>query len=176
MYSRCLLLSLPAAPLTFPPHNKRAPLNALYGVKVGVLESCHLIGSEDFAIPQSRKTSAFKMAANLQGVLEDNCRENVLSDRILVVGAGGIGCELLKNLVLTGFKDIEVVRFSYVVSRHLCYIALDLPVHGCFLTRYNPPPPNWQIIGTSQENTLELQTLCFVPVFTSLISCIYSVD
>ena len=53
MYSRCLLLSLPAAPLTFSPHNKRAPLNALYGVKVGVLESCHLIGSEDFAIPQS---------------------------------------------------------------------------------------------------------------------------
>ena len=53
MYSRCLLLSLPAAPLTFPPHNKRAPLNALYGVVVGVLESCHLIGSEDFAIPQS---------------------------------------------------------------------------------------------------------------------------
>ena len=47
-------LSLPAAPLTFPPHNKRAPLNALYGVKVGVLESCHLIGSEDFAIPQSQ--------------------------------------------------------------------------------------------------------------------------
>ena len=57
MYSRCLLLSLPAAPLTFPPHNKRAPLNALYGVKVGVLESCHLIGSEDFAIPQSQKTT-----------------------------------------------------------------------------------------------------------------------
>ena len=53
MYSRCLLLSLPAAPLTFAPHNKRAPLNALYGVKVGVLESCHLIGFEDFAIPQS---------------------------------------------------------------------------------------------------------------------------
>ena len=57
MYSRCLLLSLPAAPLTFPPHNKRAPLNALYGVKVGVLESCHLIGSEDFAIPQSLFTA-----------------------------------------------------------------------------------------------------------------------
>ena len=54
MYSRCLLLSPPAAPLTFPPHNKRAPLNALYGVVVGVLESCHLIRSEDFAISQSQ--------------------------------------------------------------------------------------------------------------------------
>ena len=51
MYSRCLLLSLPAAPLTFPPHNKRAPLNALYGVVVGVLESCHFIRSENFAFP-----------------------------------------------------------------------------------------------------------------------------
>lgn len=34
--------------------------------------------------------------------------------QILVVGAGGIGCELLKNLVLTGFTDITVVRaFSF---------------------------------------------------------------
>ncbi len=32
--------------------------------------------------------------------------------KVLVVGAGGIGCELLKNLVLIGFKYIEVVSID----------------------------------------------------------------
>lgn len=33
----------------------------------------------------------------------------VSNSRVLVVGTGGIGCELLKNLVLTGFRDIVAV-------------------------------------------------------------------
>lgn len=42
-----------------------------------------------------------------------NLAKLISSAKILMVGAGGIGCELLKNLVLTGFKDIVVVSFVH---------------------------------------------------------------
>ena len=35
--------------------------------------------------------------------------DTIQSARILCIGAGGIGCELLKTLVCTGFRHIELV-------------------------------------------------------------------
>jgi ubiquitin-like 1-activating enzyme E1 B len=52
--------------------------------------------------------------AKLRQILSKERFEKIQAAKLLVVGAGGIGCELLKNLVLTGFKDIEVIDLDTI--------------------------------------------------------------
>ncbi|KAF2856430.1 ubiquitin-activating enzyme E1 3 [Plenodomus tracheiphilus IPT5] len=47
---------------------------------------------------------------SLGGTLQAQIKES----RVLMVGAGGIGCELLKNLVLTGFGEIHIVDLDTI--------------------------------------------------------------
>ncbi len=44
--------------------------------------------------------------------LKEELADQIAKAKVLVVGTGGIGCELLKNLVLTGFKNIVAVSYS----------------------------------------------------------------
>jgi len=44
-------------------------------------------------------------------------RDKINSAKILVIGAGGIGCELLKSLCLSGFIHITVVYSLPLICR-----------------------------------------------------------
>jgi len=52
--------------------------------------------------------------SNLRQVLGKKLLDKVENSRILMVGSGGIGCELLKNLVMSGFRNIEIIDLDTI--------------------------------------------------------------
>ncbi|KAF5008725.1 hypothetical protein FDECE_5012 [Fusarium decemcellulare] len=63
--------------------------------------------------PQKRSPVMTRDRFNQQS-LGASLNTSVKQARVLMVGAGGIGCELLKNLVLTGFGEIHIVDLDTI--------------------------------------------------------------
>merc|ERR1712226_1386637 len=57
----------------------------------------------------SAEVAALPLGKAMSGYLE-----KANKSKVLMVGAGGIGCELLKNLVLSGFIDIVIIDLDTI--------------------------------------------------------------
>ncbi|TQV95043.1 ubiquitin-activating enzyme E1-like protein [Cordyceps javanica] len=63
---------------------------------------------------QAKQTSKVTRDRYNQQSLGASLNSKVKQSRVLMVGAGGIGCELLKNLVLMGFGQINIVDLDTI--------------------------------------------------------------
>lgn len=55
----------------------------------------------------------------LRKILGSERLQRVKSSKIVMVGAGGIGCELLKDLLLSGFGEIHIVDLDTITLSNL---------------------------------------------------------
>lgn len=90
------------------------PVNSVRATAHALLSRPSSFTGEGFAGDMSDAVSAF---------LHDDCR-------ILVIGAGGLGCELLKDLALMGFGNLDVIDMDTIdvsnLNRQFLFRAADV--------------------------------------------------
>ena len=74
---------------------------------------------------------SFKPQATL--IMKILSEEKIKNAKVLMVGAGGIGCELLKNLVLTGFQDIKIVSgYFFLLYKLVATFEFSIKIYLIF--------------------------------------------
>ncbi len=104
--------------------------------------------------------------------------DSIAKARVLMVGAGAIGNEVGKNLVLSGFRNITVVDMDRVVSSNLArclFFSNDDVVEGKFkaelvangMAALDPDVKVKPIVGTIQEQGED-----FIAQFDIVLGCL----
>jgi len=108
--------------------------------------------------------------------------DKIQNAKLLVVGAGGIGCEILKNLALTGFKHVELIDLDTIDVSNLNRQFLFRPEHvgqpkatvaGEAAMRFNP---DMKVISYYDNVKSSTFNIAYIESFTVVLNALDNVD
>ncbi|KAG6908635.1 hypothetical protein DXG01_003813 [Tephrocybe rancida] len=93
--------------------------------------------------------------AHARAILGKELYEQLPNTKVLLVGAGGIGCELLKNIVLVGFGKITLLDLDTIdlsnLNRQFLFRKKDVKQSKALATPFNPNVTLTPIHGNIKE-------------------------